>query len=320
MHVHWAEPVVTVYAPAKLNLFLEILRKRDDGFHEIETLMAPIARWDTLRFEADGRSRASLRIRTGRCRSNSAGDCRRASTSKHGAIMRYASFRLKKTIWRLRGQAIARGGGRCAGGKIELLKRIPMAAGMAGGSSDCAAALVAANIAWGVHWSRERLASPGGRAWQRRPVLFRSPSGDLQWARRTDRLAGEPGASQLCNRSAAGWSFDRRGLSLLSAGRAPARRWRRCSPPGDPDASPSWGSCYLTACKAAAEQISPWVGRLRNEFDRYDFLGHQLTGSGSAYFGLCHSARHARRLASALRGRGFRHGAGRVGSRTLSKT
>src|SRR5687767_14335194 len=37
-------------APAKINLFLEVLGKRDDGYHEVETLMAPIAIWDTLFF------------------------------------------------------------------------------------------------------------------------------------------------------------------------------------------------------------------------------------------------------------------------------
>ena len=39
-----------IWAPAKINLFLEVLGKRPDGYHEIETLMVPISLFDTLRF------------------------------------------------------------------------------------------------------------------------------------------------------------------------------------------------------------------------------------------------------------------------------
>ena len=48
MNVHRLAASVLVRAPAKLNLFFEILAKRGDGFHEIETLMVPIGLYDTL--------------------------------------------------------------------------------------------------------------------------------------------------------------------------------------------------------------------------------------------------------------------------------
>jgi 4-diphosphocytidyl-2-C-methyl-D-erythritol kinase len=51
----------------------------------------------------------------------------------------------------------------------------------------------------------------------------------------------------------------------------------------------------------AAATVSPWVDRLRAAFDRLDFGGHQLSGSGTAYFGVCRHAQHARRLATVLR-------------------
>ena len=60
MHVHRSGSVVSVLAPAKLNLFLEVLSRRADGFHEIETLMAPISLWDTLTFEATSTDQISL--------------------------------------------------------------------------------------------------------------------------------------------------------------------------------------------------------------------------------------------------------------------
>src|SRR5262245_6749767 len=44
---------VTVAAPAKLNLFLNVLGKRSDGYHELETLMVAVGLYDTLRLTAD---------------------------------------------------------------------------------------------------------------------------------------------------------------------------------------------------------------------------------------------------------------------------
>jgi 4-diphosphocytidyl-2-C-methyl-D-erythritol kinase len=52
-----------------------------------------------------------------------------------------------------------------------------------------------------------------------------------------------------------------------------------------------------------AARLTPWVCRLREEFSRLDVLGHQMSGSGSSYFGICTSSRHARRVAARLRSR-----------------
>ena len=53
MQVHRNAVEVVVDAPAKLNLFFEVLAKRTDGYHEIETLMCPIDLYDTLYFRED---------------------------------------------------------------------------------------------------------------------------------------------------------------------------------------------------------------------------------------------------------------------------
>jgi MerR family transcriptional regulator, light-induced transcriptional regulator len=54
---------------------------------------------------------------------------------------------------------------------------------------------------------------------------------------------------------------------------------------------------------SAAAVLSPWVERLRTVFDGLDCLAHQLSGSGTAYFGVCRHAQHARRLTTMLRTR-----------------
>jgi len=51
----------------------------------------------------------------------------------------------------------------------------------------------------------------------------------------------------------------------------------------------------------AAARLTPWITRLRRAFNRLDCVGHQMTGSGTGYFGICRHARHARRVAARLR-------------------
>jgi 4-diphosphocytidyl-2-C-methyl-D-erythritol kinase len=54
----------------------------------------------------------------------------------------------------------------------------------------------------------------------------------------------------------------------------------------------------------AARPLSPWIDRLEWEFARLDCVASQMSGSGTGYFGICHHARHARRVARCLQGRG----------------
>ena len=59
----------------------------------------------------------------------------------------------------------------------------------------------------------------------------------------------------------------------------------------------------LNRLQPVARRLSPWIDRLHDEFARLNFLGHQMSGSGTSYFGICRHARHARRAAEVLRGR-----------------
>jgi hypothetical protein len=62
MQVRRLGTTIEVTTPAKINLFLEVLARRSDGFHEIETLLAAVSLYDTLRFTAGG-SELSLECR-----------------------------------------------------------------------------------------------------------------------------------------------------------------------------------------------------------------------------------------------------------------
>ncbi len=52
MHIQKVDQGLLIRTPAKLNLFLEVLGKRPDGYHEIDTVMCPVSLQDELRFEA----------------------------------------------------------------------------------------------------------------------------------------------------------------------------------------------------------------------------------------------------------------------------
>lgn len=124
---------LTVMAPAKLNLFLEILGRRPDGYHEIETLMVAVDLFDELTVRDD--PGGAIRL---------ACDDPTLPTGADNLVVRAAE--------RLRADA-----GRTLGASISLRKAIPMQAGLAGGSSDAAATLLLLDRLWQLDTPRERL-------------------------------------------------------------------------------------------------------------------------------------------------------------------
>jgi len=108
---------LTIQAPAKINLILRVLFKRPDGYHEIDSLMTPVALFDTLTIEAAG---AGLQV-----------DCpgHPDLCGPPNLAYRAAKRFLKET-----------GARPCV--KIRIEKRIPLQAGLGGGSSNAAAVLV----------------------------------------------------------------------------------------------------------------------------------------------------------------------------------
>jgi 4-diphosphocytidyl-2-C-methyl-D-erythritol kinase len=292
MHVHRASPVVTVFTPAKLNLFLEVLGKRADGFHEIETLMVPVGLCDTLALEPTPSGAIE-------------GDCHwRLPASARGASPAAKLPSADENLAVRAARMLRAASGVTAGTTIRLVKRIPLEAGLAGGSSDAAAALVAANIAWQLNWPIERLATIAAELGSDVPFFLQGRPAVCRG--RGERIEPQEKLAPL--------SFV---IVHPPAGLSTAAVYRECRPSEAPRSSAAlldaWrrgrtadvGRFLFNRLEEAAARISPWIERLRNEFKKLDFLGHQMTGSGSGYFGLCRHARHARRLAAALRSRGF---------------
>jgi 4-diphosphocytidyl-2-C-methyl-D-erythritol kinase len=122
-------------APAKLNAFLHVVGRREDGYHLLESAMLPLDWCDVLHVErrSDGRlARHDL-----------------------GAALPPDDLCLRAA------RALQQASATPLGADISIDKRVPWGAGLGGGSSDAATVLVALNRLWDLRWPRERLAALG---------------------------------------------------------------------------------------------------------------------------------------------------------------
>jgi len=113
--------MLTVYAPAKVNLVLEVLGKQND-YHRISSIVQSIDLCDVLNFQLD---------------EEVGFECDELSLKRDNLVTRAATLLKESTKCSL-------------GARIELRKHIPWAVGLGGGSSDAAAALLALNELWGL--------------------------------------------------------------------------------------------------------------------------------------------------------------------------
>lgn len=130
---------IRVYAPAKVNLFLEVLGKREDGYHEIETVMQPIGLYDVVEISEQRRLINSIEV-----------------LSDHPGLPRGVSNLAFRAAWLIRSRYQVKKSLR-----IFIRKRIPIGAGLGGGSSDAAAVLIGLKHLWKLGLSRLELALLG---------------------------------------------------------------------------------------------------------------------------------------------------------------
>lgn len=141
-------PALVRKAPAKINWFLQVLGMRDDGYHEILSLMQSIDLCDTLTFENSSGLELISDI---------------PLPLEENLVYR-AALALRETVKTSKGA------------RITLAKRIPLAAGLGGGSSDAATALVGLNSMWGLGLSVEELSNIGSRLGSDIPFFLNGPS------------------------------------------------------------------------------------------------------------------------------------------------
>ncbi|KJK20103.1 4-diphosphocytidyl-2C-methyl-D-erythritol kinase [Burkholderiaceae bacterium 16] len=119
-------------APAKLNLFLHVTGRRDDGYHMLQTVFQLVDWSDTLDFRRreDGRIERTTEVA--------------GVPAETDLIVRAA-------------RALQQASGTRFGADIAIAKRLPMGGGIGGGSSDAATTLLALNHLWGLHLDRDEL-------------------------------------------------------------------------------------------------------------------------------------------------------------------
>lgn len=291
MLIHHLDHGYEVSAPAKLNLFLEILGKRPDGYHELETLMLTVNLHDTLRFQLAESGQISLRNQA--CGRADASIIRQElPTGPQNLVVKAAQLLLQST-------------GSTHGAQINLFKRIPLAAGLAGGSSDAAATLLGLNLLWDLKLSDSDLHELGARLGSDVP-FFLARSGAAVCRGRGEIIQPIKLDSVL--------HFV---VVKPNVGLSTAQVFQHCQPSVAPHtAEPivqslqlgdfgSAGRQLMNRLGAPAARLCPIIEQIRESFSELPVLGHLMSGSGTSYFGMCMHRKQAESLAGRLRSLGL---------------
>ena len=276
---------VEVAAPGKVNLILRVLDRRPDSYHNMWSVMQAFDLSDTVIAETDGGEGIRL-------------TCEGADlpTDSTNLVCRAA----ERTLARL---------GRRQGIRLVVRKRLPVAAGVGGGSSDAAATIRALAILLETGWSREDMAAVGGEVGSDVPFFFYGPTAlvegrgelvsPLQLEGERWLLLVNPGIA-----IPTAWAYGK--LAATRANRAqPPTRLPRFEPDpvtGEPpvvkwpDLLPLVGNDFAPVMEAEY----PVLGEIRLLLGARGAEAAMLSGSGSTVFGLFADERSARAAAEGL--------------------
>lgn len=267
-------------APAKLNLTLEVLHRRDDGFHDIRSLVIGIALSDDV--SATSTVERTVAVAT---------DVRSLNTPENLAA--HAARLLRSTKPAPCGVA------------LTIAKRIPIGGGLGGGSSDAAAALRLCNKLWSLDLSEPELAAVGAELGSDVPLFFALPSA---------LITGRGEQVEPVQMAWSGWAL------LVSIGEfvsTPAvyETWsrlnRRKEPTGDHHGllEPASGEAIMNMTfndlEPAVFEVAP---RVHRAFDAVHALGlgtFRISGAGSTLYRLYDEEEAARHAAGIIEAEGI---------------
>jgi 4-diphosphocytidyl-2-C-methyl-D-erythritol kinase len=265
-----------VRAPAKVNLFLEVLAKRQDGYHEIATLMAAVRLYDQLTFERAPGTKTRFEC-----------DEPQLSTGPENLVMRAVELLRRRTK-------------RPDGVKIRLRKRIPIAAGLGGGSSDAAATLKALNRLWGLGLSTAGLMELGAELGSDVAFFLGGPA---SWCTGRGEQVAPVSAGQSPWFVLACPAFELSTAEVYSRVRVPrttqsGNEIREALKEGRVE---EVGRRLHNRLQPIAEEVRPAVRELRERLERLGPAGQLVSGSGPTVFALCRDRQEALRIAHELR-------------------
>lgn len=261
---------VVAWAPAKVNLFLEVLHKRPDGYHEIATLMVAIRLFDTLVF----RNAPDLTLH---CYD------KKLSAGDDNLVLKAARMLQSKK-----------------GANIRLVKRIPMAAGLAGGSTDAAATLAGLDRLWQTGKSASELAALSSQIGSDIPFFFRTPAA---WCTGRGEIVAPVNLPIPLHFVLVCPSFGMPTAAVYKNVVVPPNPVRGddlkdALAKGDVDLL---GRFMHNRLQLAAEKIDGRIGAYRALLAKLKPAGCLMSGSGSTLFALCRSHEEAQRIAAELK-------------------
>jgi 4-diphosphocytidyl-2-C-methyl-D-erythritol kinase len=266
---------ISLLAPAKVNLRLDVLGKRPDGYHEIRTWMYPISLADELHIKKVDSSTITI-------------SCTHPDLpgGEENVAYRAAALFLKE-------QALA------GGIQIEIIKHIPLAAGLGGGSSDAAAVLKAMDILWESNLPIDRLMEMGAQLGADVP-FFMFGKGAIMGGR-GERMVKTLPQLKL-------W------ILLVNPGRPLSTKevyaqgkWGLTKDRGDnripmlPQDLEKMGTFLRNDLEGPALELMPAIGHIKERMLEVEASGVLMTGSGPTVFGLFATEPEAQRAARDLK-------------------
>ncbi|GAB4198919.1 MAG: 4-(cytidine 5'-diphospho)-2-C-methyl-D-erythritol kinase [Coleofasciculaceae cyanobacterium] len=286
----------SLIAPAKINLYLEILGDRPDGYHELAMILQSIELADRIDMRAIGTDTILIHC-----------DHPQVPTDNSNLAYRAAELMAKEFP-----QVFAKFGGV----EITIKKHIPVAAGLAGGSTNAAAVLVGIDMMWQLGLTQPELQDLAARLGSDVPFCLAggtaiatgrgeelSPLPDLDriyvvLAKNRNLMVSTAWAYQTY-RTQFGHSYVRDTQSLES------RAARVHSGPivhaiYNKDGS-QIGQLLHNDLEKVVLPTTPQVAQLREAFHNSGALGTMMSGSGPTVFALCQSEAHAREIQQKVR-------------------
>lgn len=286
-------PVVSLRAPAKINLFLDVLNRHPDGYHDIYSLMQMVGLYDRLELR-------KLPHRSGINFSMTGLSVPRTDN----LVLRATRLFLKK--FKIHG-----------GIQIHLHKEIPVSAGLGGGSSDAVATLVALSRLWQIRPSFSELRSLARSIGSDLPFFLSGPAALVQGTGENVFPARPLGKGWVVLvkkdiEVSTAWAYrnwDRIQAKRRGINRRDSRKFWLTSTKKQNNINPDLRLAFQLKrlppylhndLEEATEAAFPVIGRMKEELRKLGASGVLMSGSGPTVFGLFFDEKSAKRAARVL--------------------